>query len=108
MPAPTETTTASTATHAAMPGARNALILLLAINLFNYVDRQVLAAVEPEIRRELLSNVGDEKSAKFWMGLLSTAFLLTYMVIAPLFGWLADRWSRWALIGIGVAVWSLA
>src|SRR5947209_17872033 len=89
-------------------GARHALLLLLAINLFNYIDRQVLAAVEPEIREELLNNVGDEETAKFKMGLLSTAFLLSYMVIAPLFGWLADRWSRWGLIGIGVAVWSLA
>lgn len=93
---------------AALPGARTALSLLLAINLFNYIDRQVLAAVEPEIRKELLENVGDENTAKFWMGLLSTAFLITYMVIAPLFGWLADRWSRWSLIGIGVIVWSLA
>ena len=32
------------------PGARIALLLLLGINLFNYIDRQVLAAVEPEIR----------------------------------------------------------
>ena len=30
------------------PGARTALWLLLAINLFNYIDRQVLASVEPE------------------------------------------------------------
>ena len=32
------------------PGAWTALVLLLGINLFNYIDRQVLAAVEPEIR----------------------------------------------------------
>ena len=32
-----------------------ALGLLLAINLFNYIDRQVLAAVEPEIRQSLLA-----------------------------------------------------
>jgi MFS transporter, Spinster family, sphingosine-1-phosphate transporter len=95
-------------TNAALPGARSALMLLLAINLFNYVDRQVLAAVEPEIRKELLSDVSDQETAKFWMGLLSTAFLLTYMIIAPLFGWLADRMSRWSLIGFGVIVWSLA
>jgi MFS family permease len=42
------------------------------------------------------------------MGWLSTAFLLTYMLTAPLFGWLADRTSRWILVGIGVGVWSLA
>ena len=32
------------------PGARTALALLLGINLFNYIDRFVLAAVEPNIR----------------------------------------------------------
>ena len=32
------------------PGARTALALLLGINLFNYIDRQILAAVEPQIR----------------------------------------------------------
>jgi MFS transporter, Spinster family, sphingosine-1-phosphate transporter len=33
-----------------LSGARSALFLLLAINLFNYIDRQVLAALEPDIR----------------------------------------------------------
>src|SRR5436305_10933710 len=86
-------------------GARVALILLLGINLFNYIDRQVLAAVEPDIRKALLPNAADPRGK---MGLLSTAFIVTYMIIAPLFGWLAGRASRWWLIGIGVVVWSLA
>src|SRR5687767_791768 len=93
---------------AAAPGARSALTLLLLINLFNYIDRQVLAAVEPEIRKELLVDVGEEKEAKFWMGLLSTSFLVSYMLIAPVFGLLADRMRRWVLVGIGVIIWSLA
>lgn len=83
--------------------ARGALALLVGVNLFNYIDRQVLAAVEPEIRRHL----GLEND-KFWMGLLSTAFLVSYMVFAPIFGWLANSRSRWSLIGIGVIVWSFA
>ncbi|PYL68356.1 MAG: MFS transporter, partial [Verrucomicrobia bacterium] len=33
-----------------LSGAQSALFLLLAINLFNYIDRQVLAALEPDIR----------------------------------------------------------
>jgi MFS family permease len=89
----------------ALPGARTTLILLLAINIFNYVDRQVLAAVEPEIQQELLPN---DDLANFKMGVLSTAFIVTYMVIAPLFGWLAERTSRWLLVGVGVILWSLA
>lgn len=88
-----------------LPGAGTALLLLLAINLFNYIDRQVLAAVEPEIRETLLK---DDPNAGFKSGCLSMAFLVSYMLIAPLFGWLADRVSRWLLVGLGVIVWSLA
>jgi len=42
------------------------------------------------------------------MGWAATAFLISYMVISPVFGWLADRTSRWLLVGIGVTLWSLA
>jgi MFS family permease len=95
-----------------LPGARQALILLLVINLFNYIDRQVLAAVEPEIRKELLP--GDStglpwyERPRFKMGLLSSAFLVSFMLLSPLFGRLAERTSRWALVGVGVGLWSLA
>ena len=86
-------------------GAWIALLLLLAINMFNYIDRQVLAAVEPDVRRAMLPN---DLSAKAKMGWLSGAFTLTYMFAAPVFGVLAERKSRWWLIGIGVMIWSLA
>jgi MFS family permease len=36
------------------------------------------------------------------------AFMVCYMIGAPLFGRLAERYSRWALIGVGVMMWSLA
>jgi MFS family permease len=87
-------------------GARTALSLLLGINLFNYIDRYILAAVEPEIRRTFFA--ADDLNAKGKTGTLATAFLISYMISAPIFGRLADRWSRWILIGGGVAVWSLA
>lgn len=83
------------------PGARKALVLLLSINLFNYVDRYILAAVEKPISEEFGVSKGQ-------MGLLVTAFLITYMVVSPIFGWLADRVSRWWLIGAGVILWSIA
>ena len=86
-------------------GARVALGLLLTINLFNYIDRYILAAVLPRIRTEFLA--GDpNQSGK--AGLLMTAFLLSYMVAAPIFGWLADRVSRWWIIAVSIAIWSLA
>ncbi|HUY36936.1 MAG TPA: MFS transporter [Pirellulales bacterium] len=86
--------------------ARLSLALLLTINLFNYVDRFVLAATLTPIKEDLFSK--DDKTADFWMGMLSPAFLVSYMCAAPLFGWLADRRSRWKLIGLAVVVWSLA
>lgn len=119
-----------------LPGARTALVLLLSINLFNYVDRQVLAAVESKIQHSYFVEGADPRSdpvvrgldwlLHFWiednadqaakdrsltefaMGSLNMAFMVSYFVLAPLFGWLADRTRRWALVGFGVLLWSLA
>jgi MFS family permease len=41
-------------------------------------------------------------------GLLGVAFFVTYMVSAPILGLLADRISRWLIIGVAVTLWSLA
>jgi MFS family permease len=85
-------------------GARSALVLLLAINLFNYIDRYVLSSVEPEIRAHFFAPT--DPNAHALTGLLGTAFLVSYMISAPIFGWLADRMSRWIIIGLGVILWS--
>ena len=42
------------------------------------------------------------------MGWLAMAFLVSYTLVSPLFGKLADSVSRWWLVGIGVILWSLA
>jgi MFS transporter, Spinster family, sphingosine-1-phosphate transporter len=92
-----------------LPGARASLALLLAINMFNYIDRQVLAAVVPLIATDFFQvydPTDDRTDAK--MGSLALAFMLSYMLTAPLFGWLADRWRRWVIVGVGVSLWSLA
>src|SRR5438067_4879147 len=86
-------------------GANAALALLLAINLFNYIDRQILAAVLPHLKHDFLAGDPNQNGKA---GLLTTAFLLSYMCTAPIFGWLADRFSRWLLVGVSVAIWSLA
>ncbi|MEO0017035.1 MAG: hypothetical protein RLZZ522_318 [Verrucomicrobiota bacterium] len=108
------------------PGARSALLLLLLINLFNYIDRQVLAAVVPQVKEAFFGKDGMSTDATLnamlgWcqnhlgfkpenavVGVLSMAFMIVYMVGAPVFGKLAERHSRWLLIGIGVILWSLA
>src|SRR5205809_5098333 len=87
-------------------GARTALFLLLAINLFNYIDRQILAALEPDIRATFFAS--DDVNAMTKTGLLAVAFFVTYMVSAPILGFLADRISRWLIIGSAVILWSLA
>ncbi|CAH1963052.1 unnamed protein product [Acanthoscelides obtectus] len=40
-------------------------------------------------------------------GLLQTAFVLSYMIFAPLFGYLGDRYSRRWIMAAGVFLWSL-
>src|ERR1043166_7950044 len=86
--------------------ATTALWLLLVINLFNYIDRQVLAAVEPEIRATFFAS--NDLNAMAKIGLLGTAFLVSYMLSAPILGFLADRISRWVIVGAAVILWSLA
>ena len=77
------------------------LVLLTGLNLLNYLDRLVVAAVLPKITDKLnLSN--------FVGGLLATIFLLGYFVASPVFGSLGDRRARKGLIALGVAMWSIA
>ena len=87
-------------------GANGALLLLLGINLFNYIDRQVLAALEPDIRASFFAP--DDVNAMTKTGLLGDAFFVTYMISAPILGLLADRISRWIIVGCAVILWSLA
>lgn len=94
--------TAANPTSPAAPAyGRYVLVLLLGVNLLNYIDRQILYAVFPLVKRDLaLSDTA--------LGLLGSAFMVCYMISAPLFGWLGDRWSRTRLAAAGLTVWSLA
>ena len=40
-------------------------------------------------------------------GILQTAFIVSYMLFAPLFGYLGDRYSRKAIMAGGVFLWSI-
>jgi len=113
----------------AFPGAKRALALLLLVNLFNYIDRNVLAAVVPWLRQDFFTGpdgalAGDSgwlSAVMHWsqrhlgfkpenalIGILGTAFMVVYTIGAPVFGRLAERCSRWLLIGVAVMLWSLA
>jgi MFS family permease len=85
--------------------ARKALALLIAINLFCYLDRYILASILPELKKAFLEG---DPNAYTKEGFLSFAFIVSYMITAPIFGWLADRGNRWVIIGCSVGLWSLA
>ena len=77
------------------------LLLLIALNLLNYIDRYILPGVQTLIQKEY--NWNDQR-----IGALTTGFFLTYMLVAPLTGWLGDRLPRKPLIVAGAVLWSLA
>jgi MFS transporter, Spinster family, sphingosine-1-phosphate transporter len=76
------------------------LAFLTGLNLFNYMDRYVLASVVPPLKAEL----GFTDAAIGW---LTSAFMIGYFATAPIFGYLGDRWRRKGLIAAGIALWSL-
>jgi MFS transporter, Spinster family, sphingosine-1-phosphate transporter len=78
-----------------------ALFLLTCLNLFNFIDRYVLPGVQPLIQHEF--SINDAQA-----GLLTSAFFFTYMIVAPLTGWLGDHLPRKPLIILGALIWSAA
>ena len=42
------------------------------------------------------------------IGLLTTIFILSYMILSPVFGYLGDRYSRKLILAGGIAFWSLS
>jgi len=81
--------------------ARAALGVLTGLNVLNYADRYVGAAMMPLILSSLA--LSDAEG-----GLLQSAFILSYSLVSPLAGWMGDRWARLRLAAAGVLVWSVA
>lgn len=81
--------------------ASYALAILTFINLFNYVDRWVVAAVLEPMKLDL--GLTDTQ-----LGWLASGFIVVYAFTSPVFGTLGDRRKRPPLIALGVAIWSLA
>src|SRR5215831_4354534 len=88
--------------RAAMPQPihpRTTLLILTALNFFNYIDRSILFAVQPLVQQEF--HLTDER-----VGWLSSAFFIFYMLAAPFIGPLGDRVPRKFIIVLGAIVWS--
>ena len=82
--------------------ARIGLAVLTLINLFNYLDRYVVASLVESLKKAPL-NLSDTQ-----LGSLMTGFVLVYMLTSPIFGTLGDRRGRPRLLALGVGIWSAA
>jgi len=78
-----------------------ALSVLTFVNFLNYIDRQVLPAVAPSMRAELGLSQAE-------IGFMEDALLISFTVLALLFGRLGDRYSRTKLMAAAAVVWSVA
>lgn len=58
-----------------------------------------ITGVLPDIQS--FFKIGDDEG-----GLLQTVFVLSYMVFAPIFGYLGDRYSRKHIMAFGITLWS--
>ncbi|KAM4697330.1 protein spinster homolog 1 [Rhinophrynus dorsalis] len=74
--------------------------ILFYINLLNYMDRFTVAGVLPDIEKDF--RINDSES-----GLVQTVFICSYMVLAPVFGYLGDRYNRKNIMCVGIFFWSL-
>ncbi|WP_298196256.1 MFS transporter [Novosphingobium sp.] len=96
---PDATVAPPTPERPARPGL--VLAMLLAVYVFNFVDRQILSILAGPIQAELALDDAQ-------MGLLGgLAFALLYSTLGVPLAWLADRTSRsWVITG-SLALWSL-
>jgi MFS transporter, Spinster family, sphingosine-1-phosphate transporter len=72
------------------------------VNLFNYLDRYVVASLVESLKKAPLF-LSDTQ-----LGSLMTGFLIVYMLTSPIFGTLGDRRGRPRLLALGVGIWSVA
>lgn len=74
--------------------------LLWFCGFFNYADRQAVNSVFPLLESEF-------HLTKTQLGMLGSAFMVVYALMAPFAGYFVDRMSRRLLIPLGLAFWSL-
>ncbi|XP_045032367.1 protein spinster homolog 1 isoform X1 [Daphnia magna] len=75
-------------------------LIICFCNLINFMDRYCLPGILPMV-------IADLKLSNFQGGLLQSAFVVSYVVVAPIVGYLGDRYSRRAIMGCGLLVWSI-
>lgn len=72
--------------------------VLCYVNLINYMDRYTIAGVLLSIQK--FFDITDSTS-----GLLQTVFICSFIILAPIFGYLGDRYNRKYIMIGGLSVW---
>ncbi|XP_077449220.1 protein spinster homolog 3 isoform X1 [Stigmatopora argus] len=75
-----------------------AVIVLCYVNLINYMERYTIAGVLLNI--QAFFDINDSTA-----GLLQTIFICSFLVTAPFFGYLGDRYNRVYIMAAGLSVW---
>ncbi|XP_077749298.1 sphingosine-1-phosphate transporter SPNS2 isoform X2 [Canis aureus] len=79
---------------------RGAAAAILSLgNVLNYLDRYTVAGVLLDIQQHF--GVKDRGA-----GLLQSVFICSFMVAAPIFGYLGDRFNRKVILSCGIFFWS--
>ena len=78
------------------------VILLTVVYIFSYIDRSIMGLLVEPIREDL--GLSDFQISL----LLGPAFAMFYTTLSVPLGWLADRWKRNWIVGIGAVLWSIA
>ncbi|XP_021173535.2 protein spinster homolog 3 isoform X1 [Fundulus heteroclitus] len=77
-----------------------AIAVLCYVNLLNYMERYTIAGVLSELQK--FFDISDSTA-----GLLQTVFICSFLLLAPLFGYLGDRYNRKYIMLCGLSVWLL-
>jgi len=77
------------------------LAILTFVNLINYMDRYTIAGILKEVQDYY--KIEDAQA-----GAIQTVFVASFMVFAPVFGFLGDRYNRKAVMVVGISLWAIA
>jgi MFS family permease len=92
--------------------------LLFGISLFTYIDRWSAAAILNDLQAPpdppgFSAKGGGGSGGGFGLtdtdgGLVTSVFVIAYMLLSPVFGYLGDRMPRIPLLFLGILVWSVS
>jgi MFS family permease len=75
------------------------LVLLWGVAMLNYLDRQVIFSIFPLLQH-------DFNATSIQLGLTGTLFLLTYGLVSPFAGFVADKFGQGPVITASLIIWS--